>query len=176
MSDLEIRLVSKNELKDLLEISIVTFRESYEHLNDPHNFEEHIKKSFNKSKLLKEWLEPKTTFHFAIFNQSIVGYIKLNIEYAQTENMGNDAIELERIYVMNKFKGLGIGKTLIQKSILEGSKLGKSLLWLGVWEKNPSAINFYEHMGFQKSGEHIFMIGDEKQTDFIMELDLKISK
>ncbi|RIN04412.1 GNAT family N-acetyltransferase, partial [Staphylococcus shinii] len=51
-------------------------------------------------------------------------------------------------------------------------KLAKDLecenIWLGVWEKNENAIQFYKKLGFYKIDEHVFFMGDEKQIDFIM--------
>ena len=41
-------------------------------------------------------------------------------------------------------------------------------LWLGVWEKNLSAIRFYEKNGFTAFGEHIFMLGTDPQRDVLM--------
>jgi ribosomal protein S18 acetylase RimI-like enzyme len=46
------------------------------------------------------------------------------------------------------------------------------VLWLGVWEKNPNAIGFYERLGFKKVGTHAFRFGSEMQTDLLMALPL----
>jgi ribosomal protein S18 acetylase RimI-like enzyme len=45
----------------------------------------------------------------------------------------------------------------------------KESIWLGVWEKNPSAIAFYESLGFKKVGQHTFLFGNDEQIDYIME-------
>jgi len=42
------------------------------------------------------------------------------------------------------------------------------VIWLGVWEKNNKAIAFYTKWGFEKFGEHVFMLGDDPQTDWLM--------
>jgi ribosomal protein S18 acetylase RimI-like enzyme len=49
----------------------------------------------------------------------------------------------------------------------------KQALWLGVWEKNERAINFYHRWGFEKFGEHDFILGDDVQTDWLMKKELK---
>ena len=51
--------------------------------------------------------------------------------------------------------------------------LGKTFLWLGVWEKNPRAIAFYTKQGFALAGTHSFVMGDEAQTDFEMVRDIE---
>lgn len=42
-------------------------------------------------------------------------------------------------------------------------------LWLGVWESNDLAISFYRKFGFEKCGEHVFMFGNDPQTDWLMQ-------
>ena len=45
----------------------------------------------------------------------------------------------------------------------------KSSVWLGVWEKNDAALNFYKKLGFEAVGEHVFQLGDDPQRDIIMQ-------
>ena len=40
-------------------------------------------------------------------------------------------------------------------------------VWLGVWERNARAQAFYGKYGFRPVGTHVFMFGDEPQTDEI---------
>ena len=48
-----------------------------------------------------------------------------------------------------------------------------NILWLGVWEKNPRAINFYKKNGFEEFDKHIFRLGNDEQTDIMMRLKLQ---
>jgi ribosomal protein S18 acetylase RimI-like enzyme len=41
-------------------------------------------------------------------------------------------------------------------------------VWLGVWENNERAIAFYKRWGFERFNEHIFMLGNDAQTDWLM--------
>ena len=52
--------------------------------------------------------------------------------------------------------------------------VGKNVkyIWLGVWEKNYRALRFYKKQGFIKFGEHFFIMGQDKQVDYLMRLDL----
>jgi ribosomal protein S18 acetylase RimI-like enzyme len=45
---------------------------------------------------------------------------------------------------------------------------GSDALWLGVWERNPRAISFYEKFGFVAVGERTFPLGGDPQRDIIM--------
>jgi len=41
-----------------------------------------------------------------------------------------------------------------------------------VWEHNIKAIAFYKKFGFEQFGSHIFMLGDDIQTDILMRKNL----
>ncbi len=107
-------------------------------------------------------------FFFACFNNEVAGYLKVNVDEAQSEKMGNDVLEVERIYIKHNYQKLGLGKYLVNKAVEIALAFDKRKIWLGVWEKNENAIAFYEKMGFRQSGAHSFYMGDEQQIDLIM--------
>ncbi|MGM0901650.1 MAG: GNAT family N-acetyltransferase [Bacillota bacterium] len=156
------------DLHQLLEISYETFNETFKHQNSPENMTAYLEKAFNLAQLEKELSNPSSQFFFVYVNQEIAGYLKVNINDAQTEEMGNESLEIERVYIKNKFQKHGLGKYLLNKAIEIAVEQSKKKIWLGVWEKNENAIAFYKKMGFVQAGAHSFYMGDEEQTDFIM--------
>ena len=82
--------------------------------------------------------------------------------------MGEESLEIERIYIKSKFQKHGLGKYLFNKALELAVANNKKRIWLGVWEKNENALAFYKKMGFIQTGAHSFYMGDEQQTDFIM--------
>lgn len=87
--------------------------------------------------------------------------------------MGDELLEIERIYIRNKFQKHGLGKCLLNKAMELALEYKKTKIWLGVWEKNENAIAFYRKKGFVQTGSHSFYMGDEEQVDFIMTKTLK---
>ena len=51
-------------------------------------------------------------------------------------------------------------------------KKGYEKVWLGVWEYNKNAIEFYKHMGFKIFSKHSFLLGDDNQTDLLLKIDI----
>lgn len=82
--------------------------------------------------------------------------------------MGEESLEIERIYIRNKFQRHGLGKVLLNKALDVAREHNKKNIWLGVWEKNENAIAFYKKMEFTTIGTHTFFMGDEEQIDLIM--------
>ncbi|WP_019639686.1 GNAT family N-acetyltransferase [Paenibacillus fonticola] len=152
----------------LQEISIETFNSTFNNQNSPENMKAYLKKAFNLQQLQTELSNISSEFYFIYSNEEIAGYLKVNTNNAQSEMMGNDSLEIERIYIKNNFQKSGLGKYLLNKAMEIAIEHSKKKIWLGVWEKNENAIAFYEKMGFVKTGLHSFYMGDEKQTDFIM--------
>lgn len=158
---------------DLLQnIALETFIHSYEHLNSPSNFKWYIDRAFTKEKLLSEIQNEESYYYFALYQNQIAGYLKLNAGSAQTETYSDEYLEIERIYLRSDYHRKGIGRKMMDFVFDTARKMSKSKVWLGVWNQNPSAILFYEHMGFRRNGSHIFKFGDEDQIDLIMEVDI----
>ncbi|AHV98695.1 GNAT family N-acetyltransferase [Paenibacillus sabinae] len=156
------------DLRMLQEISYETFNDTFGYLNTPENMKSYLERAFNLEKLEQELSNASSSFFFIYSNEELAGYLKVNVNEAQSDNIAGEALEIERIYISRKFQGQGLGKRLIQKGIEIAIEQNKQQVWLGVWEKNEGAIQFYKGMGFAQNGAHSFYMGDEKQTDFIM--------
>lgn len=160
------------DLALLREISIQTFEETFAADNSGEDTEAYIADAFSAEKLRSELDNPASAFYFARESGKIVGYLKLNRPPAQTELNDDKSLEIERIYVAKKFHGTGCGGLLLEKAVACAKESGGEYVWLGVWEKNPRAIRFYEKNGFRRFGEHVFQFGGDKQLDYLFRKDL----
>lgn len=156
------------DLRKLQEISYETFNETFKHQNSPENMNTYLENAFNLKQLEKELANISSQFFFIYFNNEVAGYLKVNTNDAQSEEMGDESLEIERIYINSRFQKHGLGKYLLNKAIEIAMEHNKKKIWLGVWEKNENAIAFYKKMGFVQTGAHSFYMGDEEQVDFIM--------
>lgn len=159
---------SREDLQILQKISIDTFHDTFKDQNTPENMQAYLAKAFHSEQLERELANPSSDIYFVYFNDEVAGYLKVNVNDAQSEKMGEEFLEIERIYIRNQFQNHGLGKHLLNKAIEIAINKNKSKVWLGVWEKNRKAIAFYNKMGFIQTGAHTFYMGDEEQTDFIM--------
>jgi diamine N-acetyltransferase len=156
------------DVNKLQEISYETFNETFKDQNSPENMDAYLKRAFNLKQLGKELSNPLSQFFFVYVNHEVAGYLKVNSNDAQSEEMGEESLEIERIYIKKDFQKHGLGKYLLNKAIEVAMENNKVQIWLGVWEKNENAIAFYEKMGFVQTGVHSFYMGDEEQIDLIM--------
>jgi diamine N-acetyltransferase len=165
---INIKQCDVGDLRKLQEISYETFNETFEDQNSPENMNAYLERAFNLTQLEKELSTISSQFFFVYLHHEVAGYLKVNINDAQSEEMGNESLEIERIYVRSNFQKHGLGKYLLNKVVEIAMARNKKKIWLGVWEKNENAIAFYQKMGFVQTGAHSFYMGDEEQTDFIM--------
>ena len=167
-----IKKCTLEDLPILQTISYETFNDTFKYQNSPENMDAYMERAFNLKQLEKELANSSSQFFFVYFNNEVAGYLKVNTDGAQSEEMGDESLEIERIYIKNKFQKHGLGKYLLSKAMELAMEHNKQKIWLGVWEKNENAIAFYKKMGFVQTGAHSFYMGDEEQTDFIMEKTL----
>ncbi|WP_277584571.1 GNAT family N-acetyltransferase [Psychrobacillus antarcticus] len=163
--------IKKCTLEDsckLQEVSYETFNETFKDQNSPENMNAYLERAFNLKQLEKELLNTSSHFYFVYLNNEIAGYLKVNTDDAQSEKMGDESLEIERIYIKNQFQKHGLGKYLLNKAMEITLESNKVKIWLGVWDQNENAIAFYKKMGFVQTGAHSFYMGDEEQIDLIM--------
>ena len=160
-------------LEELVEISRETFINAFEKDNNPEDFKNYISSAFEKTVIAKQLSNRNSFFYFVFNNEQLVGYFKLNTADAQTDITLEDSIELERIYVLKEYQGQQIGAKILQEAINLATQQNKKYMWLGVWENNLEAIRFYEKHLFTKFDTHPYYIGKDKQTDWLMRVEIK---
>ena len=166
-----IRIATESDVELLSKIGTTTFIETYGEQNTPENLERYILEKFNQRQILDEIKTPKTIFLLAELKHEVIGFAKMRVNLV--ENADEKALEIERIYILKDYHGKKYGATLMQKCIDVAIENKYESLWLGVWEHNPKAIKFYQKWGFKVFGEHIFQLGDDAQTDFLMRKTFK---
>lgn len=170
---MSIRLATPADAARLTDLSVVTLREAF---GPPHNpaelVEEYIQSAITQPILDAELTDPNSTF-FLLENPdgALAGYAKLRW-HAPPRRMpkpyrrvGN-VIEIQRIYLLQSQTGQGQGRVLMQHCLDWSRAHGYTAVWLGVWERNERALQFYKKQGFERFGFHYFQFGSERQRDY----------
>ncbi|MFN5416806.1 MAG: GNAT family N-acetyltransferase [Flavobacteriia bacterium] len=173
MNSIQIEKVNPSHLISLQQIGRKTFLETFGNANSEEDMQNYLEEGFSKEKLTSELENKDIEFYFAILNSEIIGYLKINFAQAQTEIKDKNALEIERIYVLQEFHGNQVGQVLFEKALEVAKDKKLSYIWLGVWEENLRAIQFYQKNGFVAFDKHIFKLGEDLQTDVMMRLKLE---
>ena len=165
---MQIRPVHRLEIQTLRDLAFKTFSTAFRAQNEPADFDAYMHKAFSLEQVAKELDNPESHFYFIEKDGQTIGYLKLNKGAAQTDTKLENALEIERIYVLADFQGQGVGHKLFDFALDFAQKGAFYWLWLGVWEKNPAAVRFYERHGLEVFDSHTFWMGDDAQTDVLM--------
>jgi ribosomal protein S18 acetylase RimI-like enzyme len=157
----------------IAELSRKTFYETFAHQNTKEDMDKFMAGQFSVDALVSEVISNVYLFFIAYVDEQPAGYLKLDEKNSPEEAGRRPAIEICRIYADSSFLGKGVGKALMEKALQVAMEKGKELIWLGVWEQNQRAIDFYTRWGFEKFGTHIFQLGDDPQTDWLMKKEMQ---
>lgn len=165
---LVIREATIEDAKLIADISHQTFYETFAAYNRKEDMDKFLNQQFTKGKLIMEVGAKENTFLLAYNGNELAGYVKIRDERVPA-GMGNvKTLEIARLYAMSDQIGKGVGSFLMQSCIDIARQKNKDWLWLGVWEKNQRAIDFYTRWGFEKFDETDFLLGDDMQRDWLM--------
>lgn len=171
IDSIEIREVRASEISALVEMAQAAFLQAFTEGNKLENVRAYMLEAFTLAQFQKEFEAEGSQFFVAILDGKVIGYTKVNEVPSQTDIHDPESLEVARLYVLEDFLGLGLGKKLLDLTISLAKEKNKKYLWLGVWEKNARAIRFYEKNGLEIFGSHPFPFGDEIQTDFLMKIE-----
>ena len=154
----------------LAELGASTFSDTFAPDNTPDNLVRYLAGAFGEEIQRAELEDPEVSVFFAERDGAVVGYGMLRDGPAPPEVRGvDDVLEIARFYARREARGSGVGRTLMQLAIREAAARGKDALWLAVWERNVTAIDFYRRWEFFEAGVNKpFQLGDDLQTDRVM--------
>jgi ribosomal protein S18 acetylase RimI-like enzyme len=169
---IKITPVNIHQVHLLQKISKETFLPAFEQYNTEENLKVYFEKAFSIESLINQINNLNSRFYFVYQDDQLCAYFKINIGESQTEIQAEDGLELERLYIYPNFQNQGIGEMILNEVKIKAISEDKKYIWLGVWEHNLRGIKFYKNFGFQKFDSHIYMMGDDAQTDWMMRLIL----
>lgn len=167
--------ISPDQLDTLVQLERQTFTETFDSVYTPEDLAAFLDNKKSREALAAEIAAADARFFIIWYGQQPAGFLKLNL-HKQPDSDGPlpaPVMEVEKIYVLQQFQGLRLGKLLIEHSMQVAGDNQITTIWLGVWEHNHKAIRFYQQQGFEKFGEHIFRIGNQADTDWLMKKHLQ---
>ena len=137
-------ILSDSEALTVLCITVWIDTYCFEGIETPHaSYVLNEYTSENLKKIISE-----RTVYVAEVNGLVIGLVVLD----------EQSSEIETLYVLPRFKGMGAGKALITKL----KNIVSDPLFLTCWEGNEAARKFYNKLGFAESGEAYFELDGKK--------------
>jgi diamine N-acetyltransferase len=165
---MEIRLATSADAALVADLARRTFYESFARYNTEENMRIFLDEQSPRERQMAEVGAPGRTFLLALLDDEPVGYASLRESEPPEGLKGEKGIEVVQLYSDQRLIGKGVGPALMQACLDLARQQEKEWIWLGVWEHNLRAIAFYTKWGFERFGEHIFLVGLDAQTDWWM--------
>lgn len=145
--EVQLKKASKENIAELRKICIDCYSIYFGNHWNENGLEWYLDKQFNLIRLKTDLKNTDVDYYFINIIDVPVGFIKIN--YNSVSNLVVDPCsELEKMYVLPKYKGKGIGKMAMRKVMNITQKKGRKILFLDVLDTNKNAIAFYEKLGF----------------------------
>jgi diamine N-acetyltransferase len=161
------------DARALAEFGARTFMEAFAADNTAADMALHLGRTFGAARQAAELADPERAYLVAEATDRLIGYALVADTPPPACVRGTRPIELLRLYVERDWFGTGLAQALIAETEREAMVRGGDTLWLGVWERNPRAIAFYRKCSFVEVGSHVFRLGDDEQTDRVMQKALR---
>ncbi len=169
----DVRVASVGDAPSLAALGRTLFEQTFGADNSVEDMRRYVTTAFTPARQREELADPDRAAWIAeIDGREPVGFALIRRRSVGDGVVGSLPVEIERIYVDRALHGGGVGRRLMEQCVTQARAWRADVLWLGVWERNPRAIAFYEKGGFRAVGSHTFMLGTDEQRDIVMALPL----
>jgi ribosomal protein S18 acetylase RimI-like enzyme len=156
----------------LADLGARLFADAFGAMNDPDDLRVFLADTYSPDRQLAELRDPSRAVWIAESRGEALGYAMLRRDSRSPCVDARRPAEVQRIYADRSWHGRGLGKALLDACVEQARVWACDVVWLGVWERNPRAIAFYEKWGFRRVGEQRFLVGTDSQRDQVMALRL----
>ena len=136
-------LENKSELKQICINAYSTYFGDYWNKN---GLEWYLNKQFGDERLKSDLTDKNVDYYLIYEKNSLTGFIKVS---NNSKSSFKEAVEIEKMYVLPKYKGCGIGKKALNEVVKISLEREKKVIFLDVLDTNKNAIAFYQKFGFK---------------------------
>ena len=164
-----VRRAGSGDARLLATLGSRLFEQTFGAMNDPEDLRSYLATAYRVDDIAAELASDEYASWIAEdAGRAAIGYAVMHRGGTADGVTGERPAEVRRIYADSAWHGRGVGQALMQACIEQARAWHCDVLWLGVWERNPRGIAFYEKTGFRAVGRQRFMVGRDEQHDFVM--------
>ncbi len=157
-----VRRATEADANELAALAERVFRETFGPANTAENMDLYAASAFTVERQMSDLRDPNIVVLLVVDDGRYAAFATLRLDAAVR------ALEIQRFYVDAPWHGLGIAQVLMAGVVELAAAERAERIWLGVWEHNARGIAFYAKCGFRVVGEQTFMLGLDRQRDFVM--------
>lgn len=167
MSTANIRRATSEDAPVLADLGRATFIEAFGHLYNPDDLHAFIEDSHSIAAYARALQNPDYALWLAERDGVAVGYAQAGPCGLPHADVQPGDGELKRLYLLRSAQNGGVGVALLQVALDWLERDGPRPLWISVWSENFGAQRFYGRHGFEHAGEYAFIVGEQRDREFI---------
>ena len=168
-----LRLATPEDATALCTLATDAFVHAFGHLYRAEDLDAFLAEHRTVGVYREEMADPGTRIALAEAGGVLAGYALIHwpSEFAP-ESDASRPLALHQLYCAPGMTGLGIGAALMEWALGEARALGCDAVQLSVWSENHAAQRFYARYGFSKIADIGFMVGSQRDEEFLFEMRL----
>ena len=168
-----LRAATRADAAALSTLATEAFVAAFGHLYRREDLEAFLAEHRSAKTYREHLADPATRIRIAEIDDEPAGYAMIHwpSEFA-SESDAIRPLALHQLYCAPAKTGRGIGAALMDWALSEAKALGCDAVQLSVWSGNFAAQRFYARYGFAKIADIGFMVGAQRDEEFLLELRL----
>jgi ribosomal protein S18 acetylase RimI-like enzyme len=162
--DARIRTARADDAALLASFAARAFTDTYRDLDNAQDIADYCAEHFQPAVMAEVIADPACTTFLVHVEEVLAGYAIVR-DKVPPPCVAGAAAQLWRLYVDQAFIGRKLGARLMQQAQSEARRRGAATLWLGVYDRNVRAIEFYRRFGFTQVGVSEFLFGGVLYAD-----------
>ena len=162
-----IRRATPDDAAALSVLGTQTFVETFAHLYTPADLQAFLDESHSQAAYAKVLADPDYALWIAERDGQAIGYAQAGRCGLPHADVKPEDGELKRLYLLQSAQNGGVGNALFQQALAWLERDGPRTLWISVWSENFGAQRFYERHGFGFVAEYEFIVGEQRDREFM---------
>ncbi|MBC3873114.1 GNAT family N-acetyltransferase [Undibacterium flavidum] len=170
-AEINIRYANADDAEVLTALGKETFHDAFSVYPQmpPADLASYLIAEFTVANLKKQLADEKAFFLLAEHAGEAVGYAKMEVHQGMPGVQLNNPIKLRRLYCKQRFLGLGVGASLMERCVLEAANRKHDGIYLTVWEHNHQAQGFYKKWSYEPCAMIDIILGQAPLRDVVMQ-------
>lgn len=145
-----------------------SFTHKFAYLYNPDDLATYLGQAHTEAKVAAEIADPAMRTMLAVEEGKVLGFCKLVMACGWPEHArGAHVIELKQLYLDPDLTGRGLGQLFMDWTLAEAASFGADEVQLSVYSGNDGAQRFYDRHGFGKVADIHFMVGQQRDEEFL---------
>lgn len=165
----------EDDIPALAALGRETFVEAFGHLYRPEDLSAFLAQAYSAETVASVLRDARQRYRIAFEDARPVGYarIALDPQFADYDPGGKRIVELKQLYVRASHHGGGVAAALMDWTVREARAAGADEIVLSVYSGNARGQAFYRKHGFEWLADTFFMVGSQRDNEFLFIRRLK---